>query len=104
MRSANSKLRFSSSLKRMSAYFDKSFACHLCSVGDTGENIRFLKLWVLLKYLMDAHPARQHIQDERYPDAMSANAWLAEAHIRVNTHTLEQLFTGHGEMSIPCLS
>src|SRR6266700_4577289 len=61
-----------------------ALACHHCSIGDTGQDIGFLQARILIKDVMDCPATRQKVQNERHPDAMSANTRLAKADVWIN--------------------
>ena len=66
---------------------DVSFARHLRAVGNAGPDIGFLKTGVVLQDVGDRPSARQEIENQRDPDAVSLDARLAETDVRVGGTT-----------------
>ena len=61
-----------------------SLARHLRAVGDAGEDVALIKLRVLLDDLFARQARRQQIENQRNPDAVPANAGLAETSTRID--------------------
>ena len=70
-------------------YVNVTFAGHLRPVCYTGENVRFFDAGVLFEDLLDRPAAGQQVEHQRHPDAVSADARLAEADVGVYRYSGE---------------
>jgi hypothetical protein len=63
---------------------DVAFARHLRAVGDARQDVFSLNARIIQEDIFERHAVCEEIKDERHPDTVPSDAWLAEAHIRVN--------------------
>src|SRR5206468_3753608 len=75
---------------------DITLARHLRSVGDAGPYVDLFDPWIIGEHVGKVPAAGEQIEDQRYPDPMPANAWLAEADVGIDRDSLEKLFARHG--------
>lgn len=71
-------------------------ARHLGAVGDAGEHVLALEAGVVGEEVLDGHAAREPVEDERDPDAVSADAGTPALDARVYRDALEERGLGHG--------
>ena len=79
-------------LQSVCNYF--GLAPHLRAVSDAGLDVPGFQAGIVLQNFAFGRAGSQQIQNQRNPNAMAANAGLAEAAFRINPDALEQFFAG----------
>ena len=85
------------SRRRLQRHGDVAFAGHLRAVGDACLNVGFRQAGIVLQNFRSRGAACEQIEDEGNPNAMPADARLAEATLRIDPDALEKFFARHGE-------
>jgi hypothetical protein len=82
-------------MRRLQGDFHKSLVGHFRAVSKASLNIKRVELRVLLENLLRAHTRCQQVKDQRDPDAVSADARLTKAPLRIDPDPLQELLTRH---------
>jgi hypothetical protein len=74
---------------------DVSLPRHLRPVGDASPHVCLFDSRVVFEDLRDRPSGRQEIENQRDPDPVSLDTWLAEADVRVNTDVFQNVVAAH---------